>query len=208
MPKSSTFLVALAMGLLSVSSFSEDLGVIGPTYRITEQDLIGVLQGNLRRMERSGELARVQEDYKRKVVAGIERPRPVVGIKPTQISRTHYIDPTWALDRPVQDERGAILYPAGTRVNPLDYERMTKLLLFFDGRDKAQLAFALRVMQSEKMPVKPILVGGEPLSLMRKWQREVFFDQGGSLSKRFNITQTPAVVRQEGRQLRVDEIKL
>jgi conjugal transfer pilus assembly protein TraW len=56
--------------------------------------------------------------------------------------------------------------------------------------------------------VKPILVGGEPLTLMREWKREVFYDQGGTLSKRFSITQSPAIVSQEGKRFRVDEIRL
>jgi conjugal transfer pilus assembly protein TraW len=108
----------------------------------------------------------------------------------------------------VVDEKGTVLYPAGTRINPLDYERMTQTLLFFDGRDKKQVAFARRFMAESKMRVKPILVGGEPMKLMREWKREVFFDQGGALSRRFSITQAPAVVSQERRQLRVDEVRL
>ena len=187
---------------------AEDLGVIGPTYEISERDLIEVMKGKFRRMEKTGELARMQEDYKRQVVGGIERPRPVPGIRSTEISRTFYIDPTWTLDRNVVDEKGAILFPAGTKVNPLDYDRMTRTLLFFDGRDKRQIAFAKRLIAESKIPVKPILVGGEPLKLMREWKREVFYDQGGALSKRFSITQSPAVVRQEEKRLRVDEIRL
>ncbi|MDO9227347.1 MAG: type-F conjugative transfer system protein TraW [Pseudomonadota bacterium] len=187
---------------------AEDLGVIGPTYEIIERDLIDVIKGKFRRMEKTGELATMQENYKRQVIGGIERPRPVPGIRNTEIARTFYIDPTWTLDRNVVDEKGAILFPAGTRVNPLDYDRMTRTLLFFDGRDKRQIAFAKRLVAESKTPVKPILVGGEPMKLMREWKREVFYDQGGALSRRFSITQSPAVVRQEGKRLRVDEIRL
>lgn len=195
------------MIILGTHVHAEDLGVIGPTYEIAERDLIDVIRNKFRRMERTGELAAMQEKYKRQVVGGIERPRPVSGIRSTEIARTFYIDPTWILDRNVVDEKGAILFPAGTRVNPLDYDRMTRTLLFFDGRDKRQIAFAKRLMAEAKAPVKPILVGGEPLKLMREWKREVFYDQGGALSRRFSITQSPAVVRQEGKRLRVDEIR-
>jgi conjugal transfer pilus assembly protein TraW len=85
---------------------------------------------------------------------------------------------------------------------------MSKTLLFFDTRSKVQVAFAKRFMAESKMLVKPILVGGEPLKLMREWKREVFYDQGGALTRRFSITQSPAVVSQEGKKLRVDEIRL
>ena len=63
-----------------------------------------------------------------------------------------------------------------------------------------------RFIQQSKARVKPILVGGEPLKLMRQWKREVFYDQGGVLSRKFLLKQSPAIVSQEGRRLRIDEI--
>jgi conjugal transfer pilus assembly protein TraW len=85
---------------------------------------------------------------------------------------------------------------------------MTKVLLFFDGSSKEQVEFAKRFMAESKLAVKPILVAGEPLKLMREWKMEVFYDQGGALTRRFSITQAPAVVRQEGKRIRVDEIRM
>ena len=191
---------------LGGSLFAQDLGVIGPTYDIAERDLIEAIQSRLRQMQATGELARHEEEYRSRVIEGIEKPRPVSGIKPTETARTFYIDPTYTLDRHIQDEHGRILFPAGTKVNPFDYDRMSKVLLFFDG-SKNQVEFAKRYMAQSKMPVKPILVGGEPLKLMREWKREVFYDQGGALSQRFLIKQTPAVVSQEGKRIRVDEVR-
>ena len=204
------FLKALFLSLpfLAGASLAEDLGVIGPTYEIVERDLIEAIKDRFRHMEKTGELAKMQEEYKRKVLDAVERPRQVRGIKPTDTARTFYIDPTWTLDRNVADEKGRILYPAGTQVNPFDYAPMTQLLLFFDGGVKEQVAFAKRFIAESKARVKPILVGGEPLKLMRQWKREVFYDQGGALSKRFMLQQSPAVVSQEGKRLRVDEIRL
>lgn len=198
----------IAVLLTSQVATAQDLGTIGPTYEISEHDLIEVIQSRLRSMEATGELAALQEGYKSKVVDSIEAPPPVHGIRPTERARTFHIDPTWTLDRNAVDEKGNILYPAGTRVNPLNYDRLTKTLLFFDASDERQIEFAARVIAESQMPVKPILVGGEPLKLMRQWKREVFYDQGGALTNRFSIRQSPAVVRQEGNRLRVDEIRL
>lgn len=200
--------ISIALFLLTVSAHAEDLGAIGPTYEITERDLIEVIQDKFRRMEKTGELARMQEDYKRRVVDTIEHPKPVPGIAAAQTARTFYLDPTWTLERNVVDEQGNVLYPAGTRVNPFDFDRLSKTLLFFDARDKKQVAFAKRFMAESKLPVKPILIAGAPLKLMREWKREVFYDQGGALSKRLAIAQSPAVVTQEGKRLRVDEVRL
>ena len=63
-------------------------------------------------------------------------------------------------------------------------------------------------MTESPTSVKPILIGGAPLKLMREWKREVFFDQGGVLSRKFLLQQVPAVVTQDGKRLRVDEVRL
>jgi len=201
------FLVTLpCLLLISGCAMANDLGVVGPTYEIAERDLIEVMKDRFRRMEKSGELARVQENYKQKVIDAVEKPRPVHGVSTTETARTFYVDPTWTLDRNVVDEQGKLLFPAGTKVNPLDYAPLTQYLLFFDQREKTQVAFAKRFIEQSKTRVKPILVGGEPLKLMRQWKREVFYDQGGVLSRKFLLKQAPAIVSQEGRRLRIDEI--
>ena len=201
------FLVTLPCLLLNPGfTLANDLGVVGPTYEIAERDLIEVMKDKFRRMEKSGELARLQESYKQRVIEAVEKPRPVRGVSTTETARTFYVDPTWTLDRDVVDEQGKLLFRAGTKVNPLDYAPLTQYLLFFDQREKTQVAFAKRFIEQSKARVKPILVGGEPLKLMRQWKREVFYDQGGVLSRKFLLTQSPAIVSQEGKRLRIDEI--
>ncbi|MDK9714519.1 MAG: type-F conjugative transfer system protein TraW [Sulfuritalea sp.] len=201
------FLVTLPCLLLNPGfTLANDLGVVGPTYEIAERDLIEVMKDKFRRMEKSGELARLQESYKQRVIETVEKPKPVHGVSTTETARTFYVDPTWTLDRNVVDEQGKLLFPAGTKVNPLDYAPLTQYLLFFDQREKAQVAFARRFIEQSKARVKPILVGGEPLKLMRQWKREVFYDQGGVLSRKFLLKHSPAIVSQEGKRLRIDEI--
>ena len=56
--------------------------------------------------------------------------------------------------------------------------------------------------------VKPILVAGSYLDLMKAWQLSVYFDQQGVLTRKFGITQVPALVSQEGMRLRIDELRL
>jgi conjugal transfer pilus assembly protein TraW len=188
-------------------ALANDLGVVGPTYEITERDLIEVMKDRFRRLEQTGEFLKLEERYKAKVVDAIERPRPIPGITSTQSARTFFVDPSWTLDRNVVDEKGQVLFPAGIRVNPLDYAPLTQKLLFFDQRDRSQVAFARRFLAEATARVKLILVGGEPLKLMRQWKREVFYDQGGVLSRKFRLQQVPALISQDGNRLRVDEIR-
>jgi conjugal transfer pilus assembly protein TraW len=77
-------------------------------------------------------------------------------------------------------------------------------LLFLDGDDPAQVAWALKQDRQAKL----ILVSGAPLELMKARQRRFYFDQGGKLTERFGISAVPARVRQQGRLLAVSEIAL
>ena len=208
MRKSLFNFIVLAVCLSGAIAHSEDLGVIGPTYDISEKDLIQVIKDGLKRMQANGQLAQLENEYKQRVIYSFKHPKPVPGIRETETARTFYVDPTYTLDRNIVDANGRLLYPAGTKVNPFDYERMSKALLFFDADDPKQVAFAKRFIAESKIRVKPILVAGDPFKLMKDWQRQVYFDQTGYLTKRFSISQSPAVVTQEGKRFRIDEIKL
>ena len=197
----------LCLTVVPAFALASDLGVVGPIYEIAERDLVDVMKERFRRLEQTGEMRKLEDRYKAKVVEAVERPRPIPGITPTQTARTYFVDPTWTLDRNVVDEKGQVLFPAGTRVNPLDYAPLSQILLFFDQRERSQVAFAKKFLTDAKARVKPILVGGEPLKLMRQWKREVFYDQGGVLSRKFLLQQVPAFITQDGNRLRVDEIR-
>lgn len=198
---------ALLAALLPSVVVADDLGVVGPTYEIVERDLLELITSKLKQMEQSGELAKYQEDYKNKVVSSIEHPRPLTGFKATETAGTHYYDPSIVTAKDIVDATGKILYPRGTRVNPLDYIGWNTYLLFVDGRDEKQLEFTKKIVTTSDRPVKVVLVAGEPMALMRKWKAAVYFDQGGKLIKRFAINQVPAIVRQEGKRLRIDELR-
>lgn len=195
--------IATQVGL----AHAEDLGVIGKTYDIVERDLIEAMKDKLRQMEKTGELAKKQDEYKNRVMSGIEHPKPIPGIQATETANTHYYDPSIVTDKDIADATGKILYPRGTRVNLLDYIGWNKYLLFVDGRDQKQLDLTKRITAASDRPVKLVLVAGEPLNLMRKWKKQVYYDQGGILTRRFAITRVPAMVRQEGRRLRIDELR-
>lgn len=198
---------ALVIATQVVLAHAEDLGVIGKTYDIAERDLIEAMKDKLRQMEKTGELAKKQDEYKNRVMSGIEHPKPIPGIQATETANTHYYDPSIVTDKDIADATGKILYPRGTRVNPLDYIGWNKYLLFVDGRDQKQLDLTKRITAASDRPVKLVLVAGEPLNLMRKWKKQVYYDQGGILTRRFAITRVPAMVRQEGRRLRIDELR-
>lgn len=201
-------LLPLLLALLSAGLRAEPIGAVGPLYPVTEPDLLEAIQAKLREKEKTGELARLQQEAKQRAVRAIENPKPVPGLGKATRLRTFYYDPSITVTRNITDATGKILVPAGTRVNPLDYVSLSKKLFFFDARDKAQVRQAEEVILQLGGRVKPILTGGSYMALMRLWKRQVYFDQQGALVKKFGIEHVPAIVSQEGKLLRIDEIVL
>jgi conjugal transfer pilus assembly protein TraW len=200
----------LAVALLVGASVAHaaDLGVIGPTYGIGEPHLLNFIEQRLRDKERSGELQQLIEQAQARGIDAVKRPQAVSGLQPTATARTFYFDPSFTLDRNITDARGQLLFAAGTRKNPLDVVSLSKHLLFFDARDRRQVTRAQELMARYAGKVKPILTGGSYLDLMKAWRIPVYYDQQGTLTRRFGIRQVPALVSQEGARLRIDEVVL
>lgn len=92
----------------------------------------------------------------------------------------------------------------GTRVNPLDTVPLRQRLVFIDGDDQDQVAWAMA--RTTALDAKVILVGGSPFALMKAEQRRFYFDQSGTLTTKLGIHAVPAVVEQRGRVLAVREL--
>lgn len=200
-----TGLLALTSGVVAHAT---DLGVIGPTYEISEPHLLKMIEQRLREKERTGELKRLEEEAKARGVEAVTNPQPVAGIRTTETARTFYVDPSFTLDRNILDAQGRLLFPAGTRKNPLEIVSLSKHLLFFDARDRRQVNRARELLATYQGRVKPILTGGSYLDLMKSWRIPVYYDQQGLLTRRFGIHQVPALVSQDGQRLRIDELEI
>ncbi|MDX9945537.1 MAG: type-F conjugative transfer system protein TraW, partial [Azonexus sp.] len=168
-------ILPLLFSCTAFPAFAAELGVVGPTYEIAEPDLIEVIQARLMQMQKSGELARKQTEYRDKVIGGIEAPKVVAGVKATDAPRTYHVDPTLTVDWDIRNAEGTLLFARGIKINPLDHVSLTRKLLFFDERDSRQVAFAKRRLNDLSGKSKPILVAGEPLKLMRAWKQTVYY---------------------------------
>ena len=200
-----TTLVVFAM-LLSFVARAQDLGVIGPVYPIAEPSLLEVILSKLREAEATGVLARIQRETQARVKRGIEQPAPVEKITKTIKARSFYYDPSIVVPYAITDAEGKVIVPPGTRVNPLDTVPLSKALLFIDARDSAQVGRASKILDERGGKVKVILTGGSYLDLMRRWKHPVFYDQQGALTEKLGIRHVPALVSQEGKKLKIEEI--
>jgi len=198
----------LVLGLMlgATGARAMDLGVIGPTYEISEPHLLQMIEQRLREKERSGELGRLEAEARKRGIATVKNPPPVTGLRATDAVRTFYFDPSFTLDRNLLGPQGELLFAAGTRKNPLEVVSLSRHLLFFDARDPRQVGRARQLIALYQGRVKPILVGGSYLDLMQSWHLPVYYDQQGLLTRRLGITQVPALVSQEGLRLRIDEL--
>lgn len=193
--------IALA---LPAAAQARDYGQQGAVFPVIERDLLEQIQSRLIAMEKSGETARLNDELKHRTAARVNRPDPVAGIARAIDDRSWSFDPTITLAADIRGAKGELIHAAGTRVNPLDSVSFRADLLFLDGDDPAQVAWALKQDRQAKL----ILVSGAPLELMKARQRRFYFDQGGKLTERFGIRAVPARVRQQGRLLAVSEIAL
>ena len=91
-----------------------------------------------------------------------------------------------------------------TIVNPLDTVSWGAPLLFLDGDDLDQIAWAKR----QDSQAKWVLVKGKPLDLQKQRKRAIYFDQGGLLVRKFGIKQVPCRITQQAKSLKIEEIKL
>jgi conjugal transfer pilus assembly protein TraW len=188
------------------SAASGGTDTLGPTYPIVEPDMLQEIQNKLKSMERSGRLGQLQREAIARSRRSIESPRPVEGLRRTTTPRTFFYDPSWRVPQDITAPDGKVIARAGDLVNPLDYVSMSTYLLFFDGHDPAQTKKAADLIAHYGGRVKAIMVAGAPLDLTRKWKRQIYFDQGGALVRKFGISQVPALVSQEQKRLRIDEM--
>ena len=208
-PAACTVALLLAAGLTALpvagvpdAALAKDLGVRGATWPVAEPDLLAQIEARLGEMERSGELARLEDEARERARRRLETPDPAPGIAPAREERSRLFDPAIVVERDIRTSEGVLVAAAGTRVNPLARMTLVRDLLFVDGRREAEIAWAL----AHERPSKIVLLAGRPLELMRQHRRPFFFDQGGRLAARFGLRFTPSLVEQAGKQLRITEV--
>lgn len=180
----------------------KDYGVRGHLFNIAEDSLLNEIIGKLKDAEADGTLDKLQAKFVSKVKEKVLRPAPVQNITKAVKDRSWTYDPTYTQEETIIDDKGKVIVAAGTTVNALDKLIWGEPLIFIDGDDQSQVKWAL------EKPGKIVLTSGAPLELTKLIKRSVFFDQGGILCHRFKIESIPAVIEQDGKRLRIREIKL
>ena len=199
-------IVALLSISLTSATRANDHGVVGQVFPIIEPDLLATIEARLQRLQATGGIDRMNAEFAKRSEARVRRPKPVAGITATTEPRSWAYDPTIVIERDVQDQKGNYIARRGQTVNPLDFAAVTQALVFVDGDNDAEMAWAMANYSDLK--AKIILVSGSPIDEMTQRQRRFYFDQEGRLTGKLGIRHTPAVAVQDGRVMKLSEIKL
>jgi conjugal transfer pilus assembly protein TraW len=202
MLKQATLAVVLFSALTALAT---DLGVYGNVWDIAEPDLTQYIKAKLSKMQKSGELDRLNKENRKKALDHLEHPDPVPGITNTTEAKTWWIDPTFTETHDVGIPGKKPLIPQGYQYNPLAHGSLGKRYIFVDGSDPRQVDLARRyIAQAPKDRI--VLTAGRWTELTRKLKVQVYYDQGGAITKRFGITHVPTILSQDGNLLKVQEI--
>lgn len=199
-------IIMVMFGLSTVNLWAKDLGTVGPTYKISETNLLQYIYNKLNQIKKEGKLEELQQEYTKQIQKQIERP---VGrnIRPAIKNRQWIFDPSIVLPKDIYDDNGNVVAKKGTIINPLTHITLSKDLLFINADLDKELDFAKLILK-DKPTTKIILVNGNILETNKKLKLPVYFDQAARLSTRFGINNTPAIVNQLGSNLEIREVAL
>jgi len=184
--------------------FAKDLGVWGDIYPIDEDDLREFIFKRLDSLEKNGEMKTMQKNFIKNVTDHTLRPPPVRNLITTEQPKTFFYDPTFMLNHNIEDADGKVLFPVGTKVNPLDMVQLHSVMFFLNSDDKRQITWATKKAKNYQY-VKYILVQGNIKEASDALNNKVYFDQYGKLVHKLGILHIPCIVQQSEKKLKIQE---
>lgn len=211
MKKIITYIVFIFLAFFAFFTVSlahaKNLGVWGPLFPIEEQDIREFIYQRLNEMEQNGEMAKLNKKFIKNVKEHSLRPTPVSGLTTTDAPKTFYYDPTYVLNKNIEDHEGNMIAKKGTIINPLDTITLHGVMFFFDADDKRQIQWALNNAQKHDY-VRYILVKGNIKEAGKRLNDRIYFDQYGSITNKLGIHHIPCIVKQVGKKLQIQEFSL
>jgi conjugal transfer pilus assembly protein TraW len=198
-------LIGIIVISLNYICYAEDLGVVGKTYPILEPDMIEWIKAKADIMIKNGQWQQIQNQAIVKVKNQINNPAPVTDITDSTDDKTWYYKPMIQLKANLTDTRGHVIAKAGL-YNALRYKPFDTQLLFINGNNKKQINWAVDHARNDGIKTKIVLTQGSFINLDKQYKIWFFYDQSGKYTKKLNIHHVPAIVTQDGEQLKIAEI--
>lgn len=187
----------IALLLTASAPFAKDYGVQGNLWPITEIDVRRLIIGDAAKADWSKPQAQLKESAKNYLENLPKRRLPLA-----EQTETTWFDPSIVLTSdiqvPVKQADGSyawkLLYPKGTRVNPLEQYRPVTAMLFFDGSQEDQVKMVQEVLTKEPNRIMVVEAGGGDLKTLNETlKRPVFYAQD-ALINRFQVKYLPSLV--------------
>jgi len=194
---------------------AEDLGSKAPVFSV-DQDGRDQLKALAKQKVDQGAFEAYKNEFIKRNVEAIKHPAPL-GVKTAYAHRVELKDARYVMPSDVKDQNGRIVARRGTVIEPLKINPLQSGMIFIDGRDEAQVQYALRAYRA--MPLKIVLVAGSAFDLRVKFKDLVvngaravpfYFDQRamivGQLKSlyKIDINSVPALLTQAGEKVRLE----
>jgi len=162
-----SLLVGFIASLGTTPTQAADYGTFGAVFPVIEPSLLDTINARLGEMDANGELDIMRDEMQATTRSYANRPRPLTHIGTASTYHMYEVDLSITVAQDLKDHRGVVFAQAGTKLNPLDHSRFSQRLVFIDGDDPDQVAFALGIANTE--PAKIILVANVPAVVSRSY---------------------------------------
>ena len=135
------------------------------------------------------------------------RPRDLHPLPAAKADRSFLVDMAYTLDADIPDGKGGVLYPKGFTFNPLDYVKLSSLLVIIDAGDPQQIQWFKSSPYAEDFRTRLILSGGDYYDLTEELGRPVFY-LVDTVARRLQLAAVPSVIRQQDNMLQVREVRV
>lgn len=183
---------------------AQNLGVYGKTYLILEKDGVAQLKAAVSAKLANGGKEAMLKGAKDRYLDSLNHIKTPDGIVLASANVTKFVDLTLTVPEDIKDPTGRLIVAAGTKINPLEINPLSKDLYFIDASDQRQLDL---VKQKATENDKVILLGGSFFDAQDYLKRRVYLDVPG-LHTKMKILKLPSIASQKGFMLQVQEIKL
>jgi len=186
-----------ALLIAASAPFAKDYGVQGNLWPITEVDVRQLIIGQAANVDWSKPQAQLKESAKNYLENLPKRRLPLA-----ETTETTWFDPSIVLTSdiqvPVKQPDGSyvwtLMYPKGTRVNPLEKYRPVTAMLFFDGSQEDQVKMVQEVLLKEPNRIIVVEAGGGDLKALNETLKRPVFYGHDALINRFQVKYLPTLV--------------
>lgn len=183
-------------GLASTAMASDqDLGVLGPTWKISEPDMRLAIVAQAHGVDWDS-----VQDHLSKQAKTHTNDIPDWYVPVAEHTETHFVEPSYTLKEDIEalqrqpdgTYQWGVLYEAGTKVNPLERVRPQNWLLVVDLRVDKQRELAIQLKKRHPVNLTVIVTAGDPGDLAQDLGRAVYFAEEWHF-ERLGITHTPSL---------------